>query len=459
MSAERLDDPAASRSGLWFAILVYNLLLAAALPAALAFLGYQWLVRRKGRESLLRRFGFSLPKEAFQAHRTPVFWVHAVSVGEVMAAAPLIKKLREVYPAAAIWVSTITETGQATARQKLAEADAVIYFPFDLPWTVRKFIRRIRPRVFILLETEIWPNLLFFMARQRIPSVLVNGRLSLRSFRGYKRLLPFFGRIFECISLFSVQTPRDKERLTALGVSPDKVVQTGNMKYDQVVGQLGVEAGDLRVTLKLSMAHRLILAGSTHEGEEEAVARAYTALAGDYPDVRLLLAPRHLERLDRIEDLLRRLGLKAVRKTKLDGTVFSELPPDTVILLDTLGELQRFYHTADLVFVGGSLVPIGGHNVLEPAVCATPVLFGPHMENFHEIAAALTEKGAALQVSDDRQLCRELGQLLSDAERCRVMGQRAREAVLAHQGVVEKNVALMQGVLEASDSRSADESF
>ena len=450
MSADRPQAESASHPGAGVATLVYNVLIALALPIALVFLAHQWLIRKKGRESLLPRLGlFDLGGEALRARR-PVIWVHAVSVGEVMAAIPLIKGMKKAYPSSALWVSTITETGQSMVRQKLPEVDRVVYFPFDLPWTVRKFIRGIRPALFVLLETEIWPNFLFSLARCRIPSILVNGRISARSYRGYRLLLPFFRRVFEGISLFSVQTRQDRERLLKLGVDPDKVICTGNMKYDQAVRALQGEDRELKSALKLSDACQLVLAGSTHEGEEAAVVNGYLRLSARHPNTRLLLAPRHLDRLDRVEALVRQLGLKSVRKTKLDASEFSELPGDTVILLDTLGELSGLYHAAAIVFVGGSLVPIGGHNLLEPAACAKPILFGPYMENFHEISRLLVERGGGCQVLHADQLFMEIEALLLDSERCRAMGHRAREVVLANQGVVEKNLALIHTLLKAS---------
>ena len=449
MSAKPFQAHSVGTPGLGSVIMAYNLAMALALPLVPLFLAYQWLIRGKGRESLLPRLGYSSPGRGGMDGERPLIWIHAVSVGEVMAAVPLIKRLRQVYPSTALWVSTITETGQATAREKLPEADRVFYFPFDLPWTVRKLVRRIRPALFVLLETEIWPNFLFCLVRFRIPSILVNGRLSAASFRGYRLLSPLFRRVLSCISIFSVQTRQDRERFLALGVDADRVVRTGNMKYDQAVGAWKSDSAELKKALRLSDACRLMIAGSTHEGEEETLLQCYLRLAEVHPEVRFMLAPRHLDRLERIESLVRRAGLNPVRKTKLDASGFTELPEDTVVLLDTLGELQGLYAAATLVFVGGSLVPIGGHNVLEPAALARPVLFGPYMDNFHEISRLLLESGGACQVSGAEGLFTEIGGLLSDPERCGEMGRRAREVVLAHRGAVEENLALIRTLLGA----------
>jgi 3-deoxy-D-manno-octulosonic-acid transferase len=376
-----------------------------------------------------------------------VFWIHAVSVGEVMAAAPLVKRLRLNYPQGRLLVSTVTQTGQATALQKLPEANQIFYFPYDLPWIVGRVITRIKPSVFIFLETEIWPNFLFALARERVPAVMVNGRLSKGSYKGYSVLRPFFRKVLETVNLFSVQTDLDRERLIALGVDSRKVVKTGNMKYDQAIVSSSEDPEDIKKRLKLPISCHLIVAGSTHEGEEEAMTACYRNLIQRHPNTRLMLAPRHLDRLEKIEGFLHRQGFTSVRKTKMESTAFSVLPSHTIILLDTLGELQRLYSVASLVFVGGSLVPIGGHNVLEPAAYAKPILFGPHTENFKEIAQYLVEKKAACQVFDVDELFERMVWLLEDPVQAATMGRQAREIVLEQQGVVEKNLRLIQNVL------------
>jgi 3-deoxy-D-manno-octulosonic-acid transferase len=437
----------ALREGRKVAFLAYNIAVFLILPLAIAFLAVQVIIHRRYRESVIPRLGF-LPRTLKESpQQESVFWIHAVSVGEVMAAAPLVKRLRQSYPQARLLVSTITQTGQATAAQKLPEADEIFYFPYDLPWIVAKVIRKISPSIFIFLETEIWPNFLFALAQERIPAVMVNGRLSSGSYKGYRLLLPFFRKVLGTVSLFSVQTDLDRERLVALGVDPRKVVRTGNMKYDQAIVSSSEGPEDVKKGLKLPTSCRLIMAGSTHEGEEEAITACYRKLVRAYPNTRLMLAPRHLDRLEKIEGLLHRQGFMSVRKTKVESAAFSVLPPETVILLDTLGELQRLYSAASLVFVGGSLVPVGGHNVLEPAACAKPILFGPYMENFKEIAQYLMEKEAACQVADADRLFERMLWLLEDPLRADVMGGKAREVVLEQQGVVEKNLDLIHRVL------------
>lgn len=430
--------------------LLYNLVILLVSPAILAFLGMQCFLHKRYRESLGSRLGF-LPDAAGEYGRNgPAVWIHAVSMGEVMAAIPLVRGLRKCYPGARLMISTVTDTGQATARQKLPEVDRIIYFPFDLPWVVHRVIRKFRPALFVFLETEIWPNFLFALSREGIPTVMVNGHISSRSYRGYRMLAPFFRKVLEGVHLFSVQTERDRERLIALGVNSRRVVKTGNMKYDQVITDSDDCLEEVRKALRLGPSHRLVVAGSTHEGEEEALTDCYMALSQKYPDIRLLLAPRHLVRLERIEEHLQRRSLRTIRRTKIDSGGFHEVPPDTVILLDTLGELQRLYAVSSLVFVGGSLVPVGGHNVLEPAAFAKPVLFGPYLDHWLEIAQLLVERQGAFQVSDQCQLLSRMDWLLAHPEECQKMGRQARQVILEQQGVVEKNIALIRGILEGT---------
>ncbi len=428
-------------------ILIYNLLILILLPAAAGYLAYQRLLRRRYRESLPERFGLFRRPISLPDSCPAVIWIHAVSVGEVVAVTPLVKALRRSFPAAGLVVSTITETGQATARRNLPEADALLYFPLDLPWVVGKFIRRVRPSLFVFVETEIWPNFLCTLARRGIPAVLVNGRISRKSFQGYKWLSFFFRRVLAGVVVFSVRTETDRSRLIDLGLDAERVVTTGNMKYDQAVQEAAAPVRQIRMDLKLPEGCRLIVAGSTHEGEEEALADCYRRLSAENPDIRMMIAPRHLERVEDVEKVLRARGLSSVRKTKIQSGDPSGIPPGAVILLDTLGELQQMYRGADLAFVGGSLVPIGGHNVMEAAAWARPVLFGPYMENFADIAALLVERGGAQRVSDAPDLCHQISRLLQDPLAADEMGRRAKEVILQQRGAVERNLELIRGVI------------
>jgi 3-deoxy-D-manno-octulosonic-acid transferase len=365
-------------------------------------------------------------------------------VGEVIAAAPLVKALRDRFPDMPLLVSTVTETGQATAHEKMA-ADAYLYFPLDYPWVVRRVIEAVQPRLFLMVETEIWPNFLRYLHRRGVPAMLVNGRISPRSFRGYRRLRPFMRQVLGSLASLSMQTNVDAERIIAMGADPARVQVTGNIKYDLALTPLNQAEGEaLRAELGIGEAP-VFMAGSTHRGEEEIVLQAYLRARAQVPTLRLLLAPRHLDRLDEIEALLRRHQLTVHRHSH--GRVPSQGPEAPVLLLDTLGELEKLYAVGTVVFVGGSFVPTGGHNVLEPAAHRKAILFGPHMHNFHQIAAALLEAGGAQQVQKPETLCDTVSVLLQHPERRQALGDAAYRVLRQNQGAIGRNVHLIEQLL------------
>jgi len=371
-------------------------------------------------------------------------WLHAVSVGEVIAAVPLVHALRQQFPQLPILVSTVTETGQATAREKLA-AEACLYFPLDYLWVVRQVITRIRPLLFVMVETEIWPNFLHELTRQGIPAMLVNGRISPRSFRGYRRLRPFMRRILPSITTFSMQTASDAERIIAIGAEPSRVHITGNIKYDLALKPLNsADEQTLRDDLGIDGAP-VFMAGSTHRGEDDIVIAAYLRARVQVPTLRLLLAPRHLDRLDEIEALLHKHQLTVQRRSRGHQSSHSRETP--VLLLDTIGELAQLYAVGTVVFVGGSFVPIGGHNVLEPAAHRKAILFGPHMHNFSEIATALLKTGGAVQVQTPDAFGHSVSALLQQPERRQMLGEAAYQVLRANQGAIVRTVELIEQVL------------
>jgi 3-deoxy-D-manno-octulosonic-acid transferase len=371
------------------------------------------------------------------------FWVHAVSVGEVMAAVPLVQALRARWPAADIVVSTVTATGERVARARLTDAVATVTFPLDFRDAVRRALRRVGPGCFIALETELWPNLLRALREARIPAVLANGRISDRSYRRYKLVRPLFRRVLQDMTLFCMQSEEDARRIISLGASPERVLVTGNLKMEAPSGDAG--AADLwRRLLHLGRAP-VVVAGSTHRGEEALVLEAFAALRPEAEGLRLVLAPRHPERLDEVESLAAGRGLAVVRRSRVRAA--NGAP---VILLDTMGELASLYAVADVIFVGGSLVPVGGHNVVEPALHAKAVVFGPHMTNFRDAAALLLRADAAIQVMDGRELAAALGRLLADASARETLGRAAWSAVRAHQGACVRTVAALEGALRVA---------
>lgn len=432
---------------------LYQFLLILFLPLALLFLLRRLLGRPAYRAGILQRFG-RFPRDFFNPLRgRRVIWIHAVSVGEVISSELFVRKLRERHPEAAIVFSTVTPTGQAAARQRLKGVDRFIYFPFDLPWVARSVVEKVSPSLFIFLETELWPNFLRALSKKEIPSILVNGRISDRGFRRYRRVRFFLRHVLQEVSLFLMQTEREADRIRALGAPPARVSATGNMKYDQAgnaIADFTARIAELRAQVGLRPDDLLMIAGSTHEGEEAAVLEAYRIVAEGSERVRLLIAPRHPERLERVEALLAARGIPSVRKTALakaagDGSHSAfrnsqtEIAPP-VVLLDTLGELDRYYSLADLVFVGGSLAPVGGHNVLEPAVSKKAVFFGPEMSNFKEIADQLKRAGGGIEVADGKELGERMLRLIRHPEELKKRGEAAHQVVLANRGAVLRNL-------------------
>ncbi len=368
------------------------------------------------------------------------FWVHAVSVGEVMAAVPLVRALRARWPEAEVVISTVTATGARVARARLSETAAAFAFPLDLTGATRRAVERVRPRCFIALETELWPNLLRTLATSGIPAVLANGRISDRSYGRYRRVRFLFRRVLDHVGLFAMQSAEDARRIVTLGACPERVVVTGNLKMEARVEGDGGERGWRRL-LHLDAKH-IWVAGSTHRGEESQILDVFQALRGDPGNLALILAPRHPERVEEVEALVRAHGLPVVRRSRIDSRAWGD-----VILLDTVGELAAIYAVADVVFIGGSLVPAGGHNVIEPALHAKPVVFGPHMSNFREAAALLLQAGAGIQVRDGAELAGALGALLASETARHQRGAAAWNAVRAHQGACERTVAAVAALL------------
>lgn len=405
----------------------------------------------KYRAGLAERLGRYSPSLAAVGAGRPV-WLHAVSVGETVAALPLVAALRAARPALPVVVSTVTPTGQATAREQAREAAAVCYFPFDLAPVVRRALDAIRPRLVLLVETEIWPVFLFEASGRGIPVGIVNGRISDRSFRRYRLARPLLRRCLRTLAFVGAQSTADAERFAALGAPAGRVEVTGNLKIDQAAAAPRTGAPTLEAlerALALPPGPRLV-AGSTHRGEEAALIAAFGRLRQEAPDLRLLLAPRHPERLPEVERLLAESGYRWARRSQRPGT--GDDPAPDVVLVDTIGELAALYGLADLAFVGGSLVPIGGHNLLEPAAHGRAPLFGPHVHNFREIARALNEAGGAVPVADASALADTAARLLADPTRRAALGARAQGVVEAGRGATARTLRLVEEALGPATS-------
>jgi 3-deoxy-D-manno-octulosonic-acid transferase len=418
----------------------YSLLSVAFLLAVSPYLLYRALRYHKYVRSLPQRLGL-LPV-SFNLDGDESIWIHAVSVGEVLTARALLPELRERYPRLRLFLSTTTMTGQQIARSNLQYVDEVFYFPFDLPFIVNRTLRLVKPRLFVMVETEIWPNLLRACRRTGVKTVLVNGRISARSYPRYRLARPFFRRVLRDIDRFCMQSEESARRIIDIGAERDRVCVTGSLKFDslEVPGATAVDRGPNRVLryFRLSPDRPIVIAASTLKGEEEPVLEAFQRIRATMTSALLIIAARKPERFDEAERIARRAGWKVARRTEL--RVDAE-PRQDVVILDTIGELAQLYQIATVVFVGGSLVDAGGHNILEPAVFGKPIVFGPHMHNFAEIAQAFLENGAAVQVRSPRELESALLELLSDPVRRASLGAAARALVEANRGARGKSLA------------------
>ncbi len=414
---------------------------------------YQALRHKKYVGSLGQRLGY-LPV-SFNFDGDDSIWVHAVSVGEVLAAQPLISELRRRYRRLRLFLSTTTLAGQQLARRSVADVDGVFYFPFDWAFSVRRTLNQVKPRHFVMIETEIWPNLLRECRRRGIPTVLVNGRISYRSFPRYRLIRPLFRHVLADIDRFCVQGGEAARRLEQLGADPARITVTGSLKFDalDVIPTPGRGRERVLRFFRMPANRPVLVAGSTLKGEEEAIIRAFNRLRTSGSSPLLVLAARHPERFAEVERLCRSEGLSTVRRTELP--IDAEPRADAVVL-DTMGELAEVYQIATVVFVGGSLVRAGGHNILEPAMFGKPIVFGPHMENFAEIAEAFLANDAAVQVWSERELDATIVSLMGDPVRRARLGAAARALVEANRGAKDRTLAVVAGLVPPQDrERSA----
>ena len=370
-------------------------------------------------------------------------WLHAVSVGEVLAAVRLVEELRARFPGRGWVVSTVTAAGREVAERKLKDGRTqLLYLPWDLTPIVRRAIRRIRPSLFLCLETELWPALFRELARAGVPVAVVNGRISPATYGRYLLARPFMERSLAPVTLFLAQSPQDARRLAAIGAAKDRLVVVGNLKWDLPALMPSDELGPkrLRALLGLAEGDLLWVGGSTHPGEERLLLQVYTALKKEFPRLQLLLAPRHPERAAAIEQEIRAAGLPPVLRSGLGG---ADLNGQGVVVLDTLGELAAFYGAADVVFVGGSLVPHGGHNLVEPAALARPIVAGPHLHNFQSVSDALRQANGMIVARSAEELQRAVRRLLEEPLQAQALGRRARAVFEENQGAVRRAADLI----------------
>lgn len=421
----------------------YTLIMYLGTPIILYRLASRGLRYRDYLSRWRERFGF-FPVPGFKES----IWIHAVSVGEVNAAVPLIEALMERHQGQSFVVTTITPTGSERVLQLFGERVFHVYLPYDLPASVRRFLERVRPRIAVILETEIWPNLYFECDARGIPLVIVNGRLSERSLRGYRAVWALARAALRQARAVAAQSHADARRFEILGAEHDRISVAGNLKFDMSVSANG-QAGGLAKRKAWGQDRPVWIAASTHEGEEMPVLRAHLEVLRRFPDALLLIAPRHPERFRAVEQAGRHLGFR-VGIRSLDG---APSPGMQCFVIDTMGELMAYFATVDVAFVGGSFAPIGGHNVLEPAALARPVLVGPLTFNFAEITRTLVKGGGAIRLRDSGELGDKVVELLGDRARCREMGRRAREVFERERGAVVRTMRVLDEVYAETVAR------
>lgn len=429
---------------IWF---FYNLLF----PIVYLLMLPGFLLRMAKRGGYLANFGHRFGR--YSAHELrvlsgpPRIWVHSVSVGEVQVGLKLIARMRERMPDARFVLTITTSTADRIARQQAHPDDLVLYFPVDFPWVVRRVLDLIHPRAFIMVETELWPNLIRQLSRRKIPIVLVNGRISDRSFPRYRRIRFLTRRLLPRIDLFCMQSEDDRTRMIELGAPSERVHALASAKYETADRDPGREAKAAEVLAAAGFGDGpVLMGGSTWPGEDAVLARVFKALAPKHPGLRLLIAPRHFEKAPDVLKTLAAEGLTFLLRSEAGPTPPAE--PPQVLVLDTTGELMSFYACATVVFVGKSLCERGGQNPIEPALCGKPVVTGPDMSNFTRIMRDFSAVNAVVQVADEAALLREVDALLSDPVRAAAMGARAEQLVRANAGALTTTAGMIAGLLE-----------
>ena len=422
----------------------------------------------KNRNRFRERLGLNLSD--INQSRAGRVWVHALSVGEVLSAIPLLEALKNEHPSREIVLSVKTATGLDIARKKLKNTvHYVLPMPLDFWWSARRMIKNINPIIFILVETDIWPGLISLLKKRRVKTVLVNGRLSPHTAKSYRRWRFFIKRLLKMFELVLMQTEIDKGRIMKGGLCPDKIKITGNIKFDKSWRPLNNKEREEWLNL-LNLKNMLIwVAGSTHHPEEKIIFTVFRQLSKSFSDLSLIIGPRDVNRFDEVYNLAREYGLKVIRRTQLSvekvgtapyassrgagGVVRQELAGNqkyNVFILNTLGELGRVYGLADIAFVGGSLAPKGGHNLLEPAFFGIPVLFGPHTYNFFTLSELMIKYNAGKMVADESELLNVMSELLAQKSKREEIGKRAKEFVEQNQGALARVMGILAPYIEMS---------
>lgn len=430
---------------------MYNILLFTVIVLGFPLIVPAILISEKRRKTVFQRLGLtSMPNGIGQNSKHPAqqpIWIHALSVGEVLSAIPLIKALAIRFDHRKIFVSVSTKTGFKIASKHFSTTtDAVFYYPYDLFFAVKRIAGKVDPALVVIVESDIWPNFLFEMRKRHVPVVLVNARLSQRSQKGYQRFKFFSKPLFLLLAHICTQSREDARRFMTLDVPAGRITVSGNIKFEQEYSPLPMTAiENLRQRLQLQPLQKILLAGSTHKGEEEILLAAFDRLKQEFDDLLLIVAPRNPERAGSVQRIFQSAGLAAVLMKSLE--LRKPATRYDVLVVDTIGVLKSLYALADIAFVGGSLVNCGGHNPLEPAVFSKPILFGYDMSDFAEIADMLVTESGAVRVRDAKSLYRATSKLLRDDQKANEMGQRALNVFTANKGAVEQTLKVIEELL------------
>ncbi len=434
--------------------LLYNIFLhTVAAPILAAYYFPQIIIGNKYRRSLAGKLGCMSSDFAPERLPRPRMWFHAVSVGEVVALGPLLSNIKQLCPHAGIVVSTGTETGQDKARSLIEEAQGFLYLPLDFPVFINRLVQSVKPDLFVLMETELWPNLIHSLKENGALVAMVNGRISDRSFPRYRKLRRFFSSTLKSIDLFLMSSEIDASRVAEMGAPADRVIVTGNTKFDACLADAAPRVADrLRSLLQLHENDLVWVAGSTHPGEHELILDAYKHLSGKFPELILIIVPRHVEKsasiITAMED--RGLGRPFLRSSADQGETRDGRK---IVIVDRTGELLQIFSLATVVFVGGSLVPKGGQNILEPASWGKMVLFGPSMEDFRDARDILVRAGAGIEVEGTKDLISQVERILSDPGKAENLGGKGREEILKHAGSAAKNAEILTRYLAERSTR------
>ena len=413
---------------------------------------FKMLTSERHRSGLYQRFGIVSERTS----KKPGIWIHGASVGEVITAKSIVEKIDREFPEWETFISTTTNTGYSVAKQNFS-GKPIFYFPVDLSWITRKVLRRIRPSCIILIELEIWPNFLVSVYEENIPLIIVNGRISNKSFKAYRIISRISGAFYNSLTnkmnIYCARTELDAQRFRDLGISSEQVFVTGTMKYDNTPTHINENSkNELADLFRIKDNDLILIGGSTHEGEEEILLRIFERLSKTYPNLRLIIAPRHIERTRDVSRLIEKKGFTPVLKTSVDSSNYSwQNSKKEIILIDTVGDLEKIYALSDYVFVGKSLVPSGGQNMMEPAGLGKPVIFGPHVFNFKEEVGMLLRNEAAKMVETEDELCGTIEFFIKNPEAAKEMGLRAQGVVSEKRGATEKNMDIIREILKRKE--------